>query len=204
MARVNVNYPNQHIISAGMSGSGKSHFVKEKIKAQNPDRLLIFDVNDEFSELNCQRFTTAKDLALALIATKRGRFRLVAPDKDNYRLFCLLAKAWANADDGDTVVVIEEAASVSHSGKSVDGELQLITQGRKFGISICYIVQSLAEGSKTALKNIDTIRIGNSNEIDIKYLKNQFGEALSDAVRKLTGHQFVIFTQSNKKFKLVN
>ncbi len=186
-----------------MSGSGKSYFIKEAIKKKKPARLLIFDSNNEFNDLGFEikAFSNFNDFLTALITNKTGRFSLVAPTKENYQLFCRAAKAWGNADFGELTVIIEEAAVFSNVGKALTGELELITQGRKFEIDIAFIIQSLAEGSKTALKNINSIRIGNSSEQDCKYLEGKFGKDLADAVRGLTGYQFVIFDQTAKEFK---
>ncbi len=201
MPRINADFKNNHIISAGTSGSGKTWFVKNQLARLQPTRLLIFDPSDEYGDIDrVVKYIDAIDLTLALIANTTGKFRFVSSGKDDYRIFCKLAKAWGNADWGELIVVIEEATSVSSAGKSTEGELELITQGRKYGITICYIIHSLAEGSKTALKNISTLRIGMCDEMDVKYLEQRFGKELGEAVRDLSQKEAVIFNKETKKF----
>ncbi len=200
MSRINENAPIKHIISSGSSGSGKSYYIKNLIKKQNPSRLLVWDTADEFGGVpDIKRVDNIQSLYGELIRNTMGKYRLVCDD-DHYTAFTKLAKAWGNWDLGESVVVIEEGAAVSNIGKSAKGELQLITQGRKYGISVCYIIQSLAEGSKTALKNINIIRIGSSDELDIKYLTNRYGKDLGDSVRSLKGYDYIVFDKTEKEF----
>ena len=199
MARIDTSKENRHIIVCGGSGSGKSYFVRQKIKKINPDRLLIWDTADEYGEL-ASKIDSINKLYDLLINNIKGRYRLViSPTDKNYINFCKLCMAWSNADHGDLMVVIEEGAATSRVGKSATGEFELITQGRKYGVIVCYVLQSLAEGSKTALKNISSLRIGISDELDIKYLQTRYGADLAERVRLLKKNQYIIFNKENKK-----
>lgn len=202
MGRINPDAKNKHLISAGGSGSGKSYYIKQLIKHNNPKRLLVWDVSDEFDEVgSIEKITSIPMLYERLTKNTVGRFRVKVDDtQENYVAFCRLAMAWGNADLGELICVIEEGASVSNVGKSAQGELQLITQGRKFGVVVCYIIQSMAEGSKTAVRNINKIRIGLSDDLDINYITRRYGKDLGKAVGDLKGYDYVVFDKSNKEF----
>ena len=188
MARVNKKAINKHILSAGMSGSGKSWFIEQKINKDNPKRLLIWDVSDEWGDITgIKRVSTVQELYAELVKNTTGKYRLVCTESDlNYKAFNKLALAWGNWDMGEVVVVIEESGSVSNSGKAPEGEYQLITKGRKYGVVVCYIVQTFADGSKTALKNIPLLRIGLTEDGDINgYIRRRWNKELADKVASL-------------------
>ena len=75
MSRIDADVKNNHIISAGGSGSGKSHFIKEHIKKQNPTRLLVWDVSDEFGSVGAiEKIDSIELLYQRLTQNTRGRF----------------------------------------------------------------------------------------------------------------------------------
>lgn len=195
--RVNNQLDNRHIYSAGVSGSGKTYYIEQILKEASPSRLLIWDAKMEMSDglLGCKKIYSLDKLYQELASNKQAKIIYVPTAKSDYKIFCELALAWANAGDGDTFVWIEEAGSVSGQGKSGDGEYDLITKGRAFGVVLCYVSQGFAGSSGTAFQNIDIFRVGRQKPSSLAYIGKNLSSKLAEQCKGLKGHKAMLFNQ---------
>lgn len=169
-ARIDATREAQIHYRCGSSGSGKSWGVKEGIK--NAARLIIYDPDDEYGEVNnIMTVVSVRDLLRNVERFPRGacKIRLVAQGEKNFNLFCKIAFAWCNC-----VVVAEEIAGVTNPSKAPAGWHTLVSRGRKRGIVIYAVTQRPAEADKTVLGNATTIRTGRLTRAkDRKYIADE-------------------------------
>ncbi len=143
------------VVVCGSAGSGKSAWTKRQVR--RAPRLVVWDIDDEYSAERCQRITSIPQLARALRTHKRGRFAYVGKPSD-FEAFCKAAFAW-----GECAVVAEELADVTSPGKAPDGWGELVRRGRKRGISIFAVTQRPSESDKTIVGNASVIHVGRLN-----------------------------------------
>lgn len=157
-------------VVCGSSGSGKSVTVKKAVAKAK--RLLIWDIDDEYSGPEgvpgVVRIESPAELARKLATAKSGRFALVAsPDK--FGAFCRMAFAW-----GHCGVVAEELAGVTSPGKAPPDWHTLVSRGRKRGIALIGVTQRPAESDKTIMGNASFIRVGRlSRAQDRRYMASE-------------------------------
>ncbi|HYC45372.1 MAG TPA: hypothetical protein VED01_07770 [Burkholderiales bacterium] len=146
----------------GSSGSGKGVWVKSRLRAIAPARLLVWDYLDEYSEL-ARRCVTLRALALAVVkAGATGyRYRYVPRTTDRKTLqrefdaFCQIA--WACT--GSTVVV-EELSAVTTPSYAPRAWAQICNMGRHRGMHVIGISQFPAQMDKAILGNATLIHTG--------------------------------------------
>lgn len=174
-------------VVCGSSGSGKSVTVKKQI--HKAPRLLVWDIDDEYSGAEgvpgVQRVTSVVELANKLKTAKAGRFALVTtPDK--FEKFCRLAFAW-----GHCAVVAEELAGVTSPGKAPPGWHTLVSRGRKRGIALIGVTQRPAESDKTIMGNASSIQVGRlSRAQDRRYMASEI-DIREDFINGLENLQFI-------------
>lgn len=141
------------VLVTGSSGSGKSAWVKKQIVRAR--RLIIWDIDDEYSEkiTGVTRVTDIKELARALKSSQNGKFAFVGSVAD-FDLFCRCVFAW-----GACVCVVEELADVTSPAKAPPGWGQLVRRGRKYGIAIYAVTQRPSESDKTIVGNCTLIHV---------------------------------------------
>lgn len=195
MSRVNNNAINRHVYSVGVSGSGKSFFTAKMINKANPSRLLIFDTKREMSDgfLGCKKITSLEKLYIELATTTTGKFIYVPAGRADYDCFCELAIAWGNNAYGDLFVYIEEAGSVSVSGQAKQAEYALLTQGRAFGIVICYVSSGFQNATTTALQSIDRFRLGRQVPMSIDYVGRNLNKEVAEKIKHLKNYEAFLF-----------
>jgi len=154
----------------GSSGSGKSYKVKSKIKKAK--RLVIFDPDDEYSDVaNIITVRTAQALLAKLKQNPKGglRIRYVANGEAAFNVWAKAAFAWGNC-----VAVAEEIAGVTSPGKAPAGWHTLVSRGRKRGITIYAVTQRPSESDKTILGNLSKIWVGRmARAKDRKYMATE-------------------------------
>ncbi|WP_432209991.1 hypothetical protein [Marinobacter alkaliphilus] len=144
-------------VVCGSSGSGKSVTIKKRL--QKEKRLIIWDVDDEYTgEMGipgCQRFTCLRQLADRLRTAKAGKFAYVGKPSD-FNNWCRLVFAW-----GYCAAVAEETAGVTSPAKAPEGWHTLVSRGRKRGIKpLVGVTQRPAESDKTIMGNCSSIQCG--------------------------------------------
>lgn len=156
MSKSNTALKAEHMYFCGNSGTGKSSRIKEMLK--KAPRAIIFDPDDEYSELSgVVRVTSAGALFSALSKHKNSNLKIafVAEGIKAFEFWANCAFLWRNC-----VAVAEEIADVTTPSKAPPAWGRLIRRGRKYGVLICAVTQRPAEADKTILSNAATIRTG--------------------------------------------
>jgi hypothetical protein len=146
----------EHMYFCGNSGTGKSSKIKEMLK--KAPRAIIFDPDDEYSELTgVVRVTNANNLIQCLKQKKSANLKIayVAEGVKAFEFWANCAFQWQNC-----IAVAEEIADVTTASKAPPAWGRLIRRGRKYGILICAVTQRPAEADKTILSNAAIIRTG--------------------------------------------
>lgn len=148
----------------GATGSGKTEWIRQQLRAGKPDRLIVWDPKptSNYAEFG-QVFTNRAELAAAVIgAGESGALRAIYRPgtnmesfKDKFDWLCRLAFAWKAC-----TMVSEELAHVTKAGWSPPGWLQCVTMGREEGMVIFGATQRPALVDKTFLSNASIIHCG--------------------------------------------
>ncbi len=158
-------------VVCGSSGSGKSVTIKKRL--QKEKRLIIWDIDDEYTgEMGipgCQRITSMAELAAKVSKAKAGKFAYVGP-KSNFEQWCRVVFAW-----GYCAAVAEETAGVTSAAKAPDAWHTLISRGRKRGIKpLVGVTQRPSESDKTIMGNCSSIQCGMlTRAMDRKYMAQE-------------------------------
>lgn len=181
-------------VVCGSSGSGKSAWVKKEVK--NAKRLIVWDVDDEYSELKgVKRFTCLNEMIKELVNSKVGKFCYVGSPND-FEKFCLAVFNW-----GVCVCVVEELAGVTSPSKAPMGWHTLVSRGRKRGITIVGVTQRPSESDKTIIGNASLTHVGRLNRAgDRKYMALEMDIPLKD-VEALKPLDWIEKTADGKKNK---
>lgn len=157
LKKVDTTLENNHEYVIGSSGSGKSFYVKSQI--EKAGRLIVFDPDDEYSEVKGIQtaFTSKQLLALVKKSGSNGRLkvRYVANGKNHFDFICAVAFMWANC-----CFVAEEIADVTSPSKASENWGKVVRRGRKRGIKIFAVTQRPAEADKTIFTQVAKIRCG--------------------------------------------
>lgn len=154
MSRANTELKAEHVYICGNTGTGKSSYIKKRIKTA--PRVVVFDPDDEYSELpGFVRVESAREF-IKLLRTNPKNKQKIAFVADGPKAFAVWAKAVFNW--GQCLAVAEEIADVTSPAKAPPDWGKLIRRGRKYGIVICAVTQRPAEADKTILSNAAIIR----------------------------------------------
>lgn len=158
MRRLDNSRKAEIIVVSGSSGSGKTSWLKQRIKAKK--RVIVWDAKAEYSAADkFVTVTTQRDLLKLLKDHKTGGLRVsYQPRMVNVKAFdwwAMAVYAW-----GGCVAIAEETADVTTPSKAPDGWGQLIRKGRGFGIAVYGVTQRPAESDKTIIGNATLIHCG--------------------------------------------
>jgi hypothetical protein len=146
----------------GASGSGKSAYIKKRLRTEKPQRLLIYDPEGEFGKFGRELTKISDVLSVLQQAGDDGAFKLVFnPHADPGRAvgqFELLCRMAFHA--GNLMFVVEELADVTQPTKAPVGWSMLTRRGRKRGCRIIGASQRPASIDKTFLGNCTRVRCG--------------------------------------------
>lgn len=162
----------------GASGSGKSAWIKQQLRAGNPGRLLVWDPQDEFTAFG-RVITDPDELSGVIYAAGRaGGYRLVfQPGKristyaEKFDDFCETAYLSGNA-----CVVVDELGDVTEPSRAPDGWSVLSRKGRHRGLTVFGAAQRPANIDKDFIGNSSLVHCSRlSYETDIKVMANALG-----------------------------
>ena len=139
---------------AGASRCGKTSLMYARI--QGAPRVLVWDVQGQFGMYQgWEIIRTLHDLVDALEApgedTTPCKISYQPESLDQFDLFCRIAYAWIVQGPG--MVVVEELADVTVSGKACAGWGVLTRRGLKYGPSILTAIQRPQWADKDTLGN---------------------------------------------------
>lgn len=148
----------------GASGSGKSAFVK--IRIRHMQRLMIWDPMNEYGRESGINATLCKDLrTMVKVIGKEKTFAVryvpMGSEKqlaERFAVFCALAFAI-----GDLCMVIEEIQQVTQAGRAPAEWSNCTLRGRHRGLRIYGITQRPALVDKNFFSNATEIRCGRLN-----------------------------------------
>ncbi|PRE65492.1 hypothetical protein C6P96_08510 [Burkholderia multivorans] len=161
----------------GASGSGKSAWIKQQLRAGNPARLLVWDPQEEFGAFG-REVTDPTELTKAVREAGDGSYRLIyRPGKafstygDKFDLFCSVAYLSGNA-----CVVVDELGDVTEPSRAPDGWSVLSRKGRHRGLTVFGAAQRPANIDKDFIGNSSMVHCSRlSYETDIKVMANALG-----------------------------
>lgn len=157
MSRQDTSRPNRHAIAVGASGSGKTTWIRQEIKRRKPERLLVWDPDEDH---DCHRLHSRAEFAQALAAAHRQgkRYRLglvVPPTRANFAWWC--RTVWTLADARRPIqLVVEELADVTTVAKAAPEWGAVCRRGRKYGLDWIAATQRPQECDKTAFNQAAT------------------------------------------------
>lgn len=162
----------------GASGSGKSAFVKQRLKRERPPRLLIWDPLREYAGHGAIHRTVSGLLDAMTTGGKGGNFRLVfQPASDElqrvkqFNLFCAIALA-----AGNLTLIVEELRFVTRPSSAPLNWARCTMTGRHVGLSVVGTSQRPASIDKDFLGNCTSIHTGRLvYPVDIKNVADAMG-----------------------------
>lgn len=175
----------------GASGSGKSHYVKGRLKKLKPDRLIIWDAREEYGEL-ATPCTSLADVLKGLRSGKRLKLAFRPKTMDEKKLrekFGALCQMVFAA--GDVCFIAEELSDVTSPSWAPGPWRQISTQGRHRGLTVFGTSQRPASIDKHFLGNATQVRTHRLNyEPDRKALAS-FLDVPLEAVASLAGYDWL-------------
>lgn len=162
----------------GASGSGKSAYVKQRLKREKPLRLLIWDPLREYAGFGTITDTVGALLDGITAHCKAGNFRLVfQPSSDEqqrvkqFDLFCAIALAV-----GRLTLIVEELRFVTRPSAAPLNWARCTMTGRHVGLSVVGTSQRPASIDKDFLGNCTLIHTGRLvYPVDIKNVADAMG-----------------------------
>lgn len=183
----------------GSTGSGKSRWIKARLKADLPVRLLVWsplEPSDRYGKFGHVIERKPGALVEYVAARRGGSFRAVyVPDRARgdawlerqFELFCGLAIAAKSC-----LVIVEELSMVTKPQRAPARWREVITTGRHYGLSIIGTSQRPALVDKTFFSNATMIRCGKlSAASDKKTMSDSMDVPLIE-LRALVNGQWIV------------
>lgn len=168
------------IVISGASRCGKTALTKQL--AAPLDRLLVWDIEDQFGDLCDAAVYKIKDLYSLIKEGKQKKIRFV-PTKDirgEFEHWAACAML-AGLEYGKCAVIAEELADVTSVSKAGQNWGMLCRRGLKRGVTIYAISQRWQEADKTALGNASAMMVfRQSSGSDDAYIAKASGAAIGD------------------------
>ena len=199
----------------GASGSGKSAYVKQKIKTLK--RVVVFDPLDEYVPLRMKPCTTVEQVRQAMIANWKGfRIAYMPPAGKEPRALSQLSLLLLKAQEGykakgtgqGLTLVIEEMnlSFPIHGETKARGFAEICSRGRHYGIEVYGLSQRIAEVSTRFRGNCtQTIALRQQGPRDVQAAADALG-VQKERVTGLLNLQYLhgqngIITKGEIKFK---
>lgn len=147
------------LAALGARGTGKSAWTKQQLERMRPKRLAVWDLMQEYADL--QAFTDLGAFIRALRAPAfRVAFRPSRDDAERERQFELWCRAMLQA--GRLVAVVEELAFVTKPNRAPAAwrEMTLLGRHEQHRLSIIGTSQRPASIDKDFLANCDLVHCG--------------------------------------------
>ncbi|MEJ5217114.1 hypothetical protein WG622_02585 [Cognatishimia sp. D5M38] len=170
----------------GASGSGKSSYVKKRIKGQK--RLVVFDPLDEYGPLCKVRATSPEQVRIAMRDNWQGFTVRYVPRAGNEprelsalcRLLFAAQQPFKDQGGGMPVTLVVEEMNLSfpvHGGDvKCPGFANACSRGRHYGIEIYGLSQRIAEVSTRFRGNTDeTVVLRQKGPRDLKAASHEVG-----------------------------
>lgn len=152
----------------GQSGTGKGLWVKAKLRKLKPQRIIILDPQDEYSEF-ASPFSSAEDFARMVAKAGNGSFkvRYVFPKSCTqehfqkiFNLACQLAYL-----AGNCVFLVEELSNFTKPSYAPPLWGRMCNSGRHEGVHVIGCSQFPAQVDKSFLSNATLMHVGFLGEL---------------------------------------
>lgn len=196
-----MNGQNEILAVVGKKGSGKSHWVKQWIRARR-EPVVIFDRMDEYHAAGAcasdpipgaLRFADDNGAGLRPFldhVEKTGRLPRVSVVLADPREADALCRFAMRA--GGLSVVFEEADAYMSPSQLSQPFQDLIRRGRHKGVSQVYVTRRPAELHRDVTANADLdVYFMLQEGLDLDWVRRRGGDILLDSVRKLDARQHV-------------
>lgn len=175
----------------GASGTGKSHYIKGRLKQLKPKRLIIWDAREEYQDLARPTHRMA-DVLAGLRSGKRVKLAYrpnTGEEKELREKFATLCRIVFAA--GDLVFIAEELSDVTSASWAPGPWRRISTQGRHRGLYVFGTSQRPASIDKHFLGNATQVRTSRLNyKNDREALANFLDVPVTD-VNALIGYQWI-------------
>lgn len=172
----------------GITRSGKSTPIKAMIKdPRKAKRVLVWDAKNEYGpSLGLAVIKTLPELLSTLKSTKNvGRFAYVPSSfsKQEFDNFCRLAHTWNR--QMEAVIVVEELAAVTNTGKASGYWGVLVNQSLGLGATLFATVQRGQEVDKSVMNAASYLWVCQHNtDDDARYMAKKLGVNINDIPRE--------------------
>lgn len=170
-------------LAVAISRSGKSVWVKRVIEKHK--RIIAFDPKGEYVfQMGFTPCNSRSELIAALKSSSgEARIAYVKHDKKEFDFFCDCAFNWNR--EAPSVVICEELANVTNSGKATGNWGRLVSQGLAYGPLIIGTVQRGQEVDNSIINNASFLHIGkHSTDDDAKYMAKKIGVSIDKIPRE--------------------
>ena len=182
----------------GITRSGKSTPIKALIKSpQKAKRVLVWDAKNEYGP--SLGLTVIKGLEALLrtlkATTGNGRFSYVPTgfNKKEFDSFCRLAHTWNR--QREAIIIIEELAAVTNTGKASGYWGVLVNQSLGLGATLLATVQRGQEVDKSVMNASSYLYVCQHNtDDDARYMAKKLGVPLACVPRDPL--QFLLWSPS--------
>lgn len=180
------------------SEMGKGVWLKQRLAAEAPDKLLIWDTNDEYDR-HARAVPSFSDLLRGMAAPRYAlRFTSQAKkDKDlraDFETFCTIAYAARGA-----VIVVEELADVTSPSYAPPAWRKLNTRGRHHqGLTLYWCSQSPAFIDKASLGNATHMHVGYLGEPRHRQAAAAHMGCQADDIDALQQFEFIEYVKATK------
>lgn len=167
----------------GASGGGKTTITK--MIAEQHKRIAAFDIKEEWSLIPGFESVEDQKTFLELLKESTGDLKVAYPKLTpaEFDFFCKCAFNWNRQKEA--LIIAEELAMVTNSGKARDGWLRMVTQIRAYGAILLAIAQRMAEIDKTIVNNITGIFLFmQTTDDDAKDAARRLGIRVEDVPRE--------------------
>jgi hypothetical protein len=180
------------IYVTGSMGSGKTSWVRDQVKGAR--RLLVWDGKgiDWGERQRCRVIESPRELRALLFDRKPHRISYRVPvSRENFNVFCGLAWQWGQFMPG--VIIVDEIADVTSTGKAPLEWGQIARKVRAYGTDVYVTTQRPQECDKTAQGNAGLFHCGRMSDADDQayVAKRLLGGADVKLVRALLPLQWV-------------
>jgi len=152
---------NRHLVACGMSGSGKTTFVRQELRCRQPKRQILWDPDEDHHAIHIRsRARFARELAKAYRSGQPFRLALVCQATEtNFEWWAGCIRELLDARR-PILVVAEEISDVTRTAKAPPNWGTLARRGRKWGCDVIATTQRPQEADKTIVTQAGTIWCG--------------------------------------------
>ena len=182
----------------GITRSGKSTPIKALISStKKAPRVLVWDAKNEYApSLGLTVINSLQDLLTTLRSTRgQGRFAYVPTgfNRKDFDGFCHLAHTWNRQKEA--VIVVEELAAVTNTGKASGYWGVLVNQSLGLGATLLATVQRGQEVDKSVMNAASYLYVCQHNtHDDALYMSKKLGVSVETIPRQPL--QFLLWSPS--------